>query len=263
MREIGFWPVETPFVKRGNLLEEAWDRDDVFVVDGSLRWSPLYLALFVCLLAFAVVVTVERADDMVGSDNLAAIAVEEGLAAQVVGEVSDLNSGSFASAGVVLSGIFTPEVLFWRDDILRWSAEYSVDPNIVATIMQIESCGNPGAVSVAGARGLFQVMPFHFESSEDMFEPNTNARRGLLFFNEQMRFTGGDILLSFAGYNGGYAASGGEFGSWPNETQRYFYWAEGIYGDAVSGELASGRLSEWLAAGGSSGCRIAAQALGI
>jgi soluble lytic murein transglycosylase-like protein len=140
---------------------------------------------------------------------------------------------------------------------------YGVDPNIVATIMQIESCGNPDAESHAGAKGLFQVMPFHFSDGEAMFDPDTNAMRGLAFFNEQLRYTNNDIFLSFAGYNGGYAASGGNYANWPNETQRYYYWAKGIYEEASSGVEESPTLSEWLAAGGAAGCHRAATRLGL
>ena len=162
-----------------------------------------------------------------------------------------------------LSTLFTPEVRYWEPQILHWAAEYGVDPNIVATIMQIESCGDPGASSYVGAQGLFQVMPFHFQPGEDMLDPDTNAMRGLAFFLEQMRYTGGDVFLSFAGYNGGYAASGGAYGNWAAETQRYYYWAKGIYLDASSGAEQSATLSEWMAHGGGGGCLAAAAALGI
>jgi len=168
-----------------------------------------------------------------------------------------------SSAALGIAGFFTPEVMYWESDILRWAAEYDLDPNIIATVMQIESCGNPRAVSVAGARGLFQVMPFHFSATEDMLDPDTNARRGMNFYNEQLRYTGGDKLLSFAGYNGGYAASGGDYAGWPEETKRYFKWAKGIYEDAAAGAAESATLNEWLAAGGGPGCDIAASSLGI
>ena len=58
---------------------------------------------------------------------------------------------------VALSPIFTPEVQYWASDIKRWSEVYGLDPDMVATIMQIESCGNPVVASPAGAQGLFQV----------------------------------------------------------------------------------------------------------
>jgi len=162
-----------------------------------------------------------------------------------------------------LSSLFTPEVRYWEPQILRWAAEHEVDPIIVATIMQIESCGNPAAASYAGAQGLFQVMPFHFQPGENMLDPDTNAMRGLAFYREQMRYTSDDVFLSFAGYNGGYAASGGAYENWAAETQRYYYWAKGIYLDASSGAKQSTRLSEWLVAGGAGGCQIAAAVLGI
>lgn len=162
-----------------------------------------------------------------------------------------------------ISPLFTAEVQYWEADIIKWANQHDVDPNAAATIMQIESCGNPQAVSIAGARGLFQVMPFHFSSGEEMLDPDTNARRGLDFLNEQLRYTDGDIFLSFAGYNGGYAASGGAYSNWPDETQRYHQWAKGIYEDASSGESSSATLNAWLDAGGRPGCQLAASVLGI
>ncbi|NIS82480.1 MAG: hypothetical protein GTO14_20255, partial [Anaerolineales bacterium] len=42
-----------------------------------------------------------------------------------------------------LSKAFTPEVLYWSADILTWAAEYELNPNLVATVIQIESCGHP------------------------------------------------------------------------------------------------------------------------
>lgn len=162
-----------------------------------------------------------------------------------------------------LSPVFTPEVQHWAPQISKWSATYGVDPNIIATIMQIESCGDPSAQSHAGAQGLFQVMPFHFTESEAMLDPDTNAMRGLNFFKEQMHFTKGNIYLSFAGYNGGYAASGGSYVNWAHETQRYYYWAKGIYDEVSSGADSSPTLEQWLAAGGAAGCQRAATRLGL
>ncbi|MFQ5436754.1 MAG: transglycosylase SLT domain-containing protein [Anaerolineae bacterium] len=100
----------------------------------------------------------------------------------------------------VISPVFTPEVQHWTAEIGQWAAEFGLDPNLVATIMQIESCGDPTAVSPAGAQGLFQVMPFHFGAGEEMQNPTTNARRGLAYFVERLAQTDGDTRQSFAGY---------------------------------------------------------------
>ena len=83
------------------------------------------------------------------------------------------------SAIEILSPVFSAEVQSWRSDILRWSNIYNLDPDLIAAVMQIESCGHPSVLSSAGAIGLFQVMPFHFQAGEDPFDPETNARRGL------------------------------------------------------------------------------------
>ena len=45
----------------------------------------------------------------------------------------------------VLAPLFTTEVLFWEEKIVKWAKEWDLDPNLVATVMQIESCGDPGA----------------------------------------------------------------------------------------------------------------------
>src|SRR5687768_4214941 len=46
-----------------------------------------------------------------------------------------------------LSPIFTEEVQHWANDIVRWASAASVDPNLAAVVMQIESCGDPRALS--------------------------------------------------------------------------------------------------------------------
>ena len=162
-----------------------------------------------------------------------------------------------------LSPIFTKEVLYWEAEISAWAAEYNLDPNIIATIMQIESCGNPEAVSVAGAAGLFQVMPFHFAPGENMFHPPTNARRGLGYFNEGLHYHAGDILLTFAGYNAGHGTVITDPARWPNETQQYFYWSKGIYEEARAGLTTSPTLQEWQRMRGNSLCWQAANRLGL
>jgi soluble lytic murein transglycosylase-like protein len=156
-----------------------------------------------------------------------------------------------------ISSIFTPQVQRWGADLTRWAGEYGLDPNLAATVMQIESCGGAGAVSRAGAQGLFQVMPFHFEAGETMTEPETNARRGLAYLAQSLIKSGGDVTLALAGYNGGHGVISWDPADWPAETRRYVYWGSGIYADAASGVPESARLREWLSAGGTRLCVLA------
>ena len=117
----------------------------------------------------------------------------------------------------ILPNYFTNAVRYWWDSgwIERWSKEWNIPKIVVATIMQIESCGHPALTSTAGAIGLFQVMPFHFAADENPWEVETNAKRGLAYYR-----TGLDIALkkgykdlealveSAKGYNGGHGVIG-------------------------------------------------------
>lgn len=151
---------------------------------------------------------------------------------------------------VRLAVLFTPEVRYWEERILAWSQAYDLDPNLVATVMQIESCGYPQAESWAGAKGLFQVMPYHFQPGENPFDPETNARRGLAYLRRVWERSQGDVRLTLAAYNGGMKRLQEPESAWPRETQRYVRWGYAIYQDAQAGRTSSPALQEWLEAGG-------------
>jgi soluble lytic murein transglycosylase-like protein len=162
-----------------------------------------------------------------------------------------------------IAPLFTSEVQYWEREISTWSQEHNLDPNLVATVMQIESCGNPRAKSSAGAMGLFQVMPYHFAASENPYKANTNALRGLSFLKMALEAREGNVKFGLAGYNAGITGAKRSEFFWPSETIRYVYWGMGIYSDAQQGKANSERLNEWLSAGGASLCRKAAEQLGI
>lgn len=162
-----------------------------------------------------------------------------------------------------IASFFTKEVKYWESKIVEWGQLYGVDPNIVATVMQIESCGDPKAISSAGAQSLFQVMPFHFTAGENSMDPDTNAKRGMIFMADLLSRSNGDVGLALAGYNGGPGVMSRSSTTWPAETQRYYRWGNGIYNEITSGQVASETLNEWLAAGGSSLCQQAAARLGL
>lgn len=162
-----------------------------------------------------------------------------------------------------IAPLFTSSVRYWEQDILAWAAERALDPNLAATVMQIESCGDPEAVSSAGAEGLFQVMPFHFQPGDTPTDPATNAARGLAYLVRSLEAHNGDIYLALAGYNAGIGGSQRAEAAWPQETKRYTYWGSGIYDDARLGKDSSARLDEWLAAGGAGLCHQAEIRLGI
>jgi soluble lytic murein transglycosylase-like protein len=162
-----------------------------------------------------------------------------------------------------ISPIFRDEIQYWADSISRWAAASQLDPNLVATIMQIESCGDPRARSSAGAMGLFQVMPFHFYAMDDPYNPDTNAARGLAYLARSLGTGGGNARLAMAGYNGGIGVIGRGEWTWSAQTKRYVQYGEPIYEDARNGIDPSTALNEWYEKYGASLCRQAHQRLGL
>lgn len=160
-----------------------------------------------------------------------------------------------------LAALYQPSVLHWSGAVEKWADEYGLDPNLVATVMQIESCGDPQAKSSAGAAGLFQVMPFHFESGENPTDPATNAQRGLSYLRQSLDAANGDVRLALAGYNGGIGVIGMDEAYWPAETRRYADWGSRIYAEAARGADTSATLQEWMENGGYRLCNAAARKL--
>ncbi len=196
---------------------------------------------------------------------LAAFALNASVQAEPIStdSTAPLPTASSAISPAGLAAVFTPEVQYWSASISRWAAQADLDPNLVAVIMQIESCGDPSARSSAGAMGLFQVMPYHFLISDDPYDPDTNAARGLNYLKRSLSASGNDPRLVFAGYNGGISVISRDPLFWAAETTRYVYWGSGIYQDAVKHMTQSARLTEWLQAGGSGLCQRARSVLGI
>ena len=229
-----------------------------------IRLIPIEIFAF-CLLAGWLAISGVRA---LISDAPALINVQDQTnpaAAPVVAAAEAVAAGNLeaAAAAAGLSPVFTQEVKYRAPQISAWAAKYQLDPNLIATVMQIESCGAPGVVSSSGAQGLFQVMPFHFETGENMQDPDTNAARGMAYLALGLQRAGGNAGLAMAGYNGGHSQIGKDSSLWPNETQRYWYWGTGIYDESKSGVAQSTRLQEWLNAGGASLCRTAASQIGL
>ena len=174
-----------------------------FSISASLiRWLPVFLAASFPLAAVVVLLSGRQ----------------QAEASQLV---VDQESPSQQHFSLSIPEAFTPEVKHWAPDILRWSVQYDLPPALVATVMQIESCGHPSIHSNAGAAGLFQVMPFHFGAGEDPLEPETNAFRGLSYLARSLELADGDQALALAGYNGGHGQISRVPSLWPAETLRY------------------------------------------
>jgi len=236
--------------------------DGVYWVEERPASAPISLVNLFLVAAIIAVPVVAFLVMLKASDLFAATAADAPRTAQATAAKQTKAAAPLPISGD-LAPFFTPEVQHWRAQIVRWGDEYGLNPNLIATVMQIESCGNPRAVSGAGAMGLFQVMPFHFAAGEDPFDPETNARRGLGYLKAAMVRSNGNVSLALAGYNGGLGVIGLPQSLWPAETRRYVAWGEPIYRDAVAGKKHSAALQNWYRIGGRSMCIRARIQLGM
>jgi hypothetical protein len=98
------------------------------------------------------------------------------------------------------------------DLVLRWlplmevaSEKHQIPVSLIAAIITVESSGEPSAVSPAGAQGLMQIMPSHFERygipEANWRDPATNIDTGTRFLAELVAARG-TISKAVAGYFG-------------------------------------------------------------
>jgi soluble lytic murein transglycosylase-like protein len=233
----------------------------------SVYWMPPLAAIFItCLLAaFALNAPIQMSALVAATTMPPAMPVITSGAQQLLpvvdSSVAVAQSAALSAGGI--SPIFTREIQYWSRDIVRWANTASLDPNLLAAVMQIESCGDPRAVSSAGASGLFQVMPFHFRFGENPFNPDTNALRGTNYLFRSLEAARGNARLALAGYNGGIGVISRSESSWAAETHRYVRFGAPIYEDARSGATTSPTLDEWYSKYGAGLCRQARNRLGI
>jgi hypothetical protein len=128
-------------------------------------------------------------------------------------------------------------VLSFAREIEQTAGRYGVDHRLVQAVVQVESGGNPRAVSPKGARGLMQLMPARAEALgvRDSFDPGANLDGGVRHLRELLTRFSGDLTLALAAYNAGEEAVRLHNGVPPfPETQAYVRKVLAIYSPAAS-----------------------------
>lgn len=79
-------------------------------------------------------------------------------------------------------------------------------PELVLSVIEVESNFNPFAISSAGARGLMQVMPFWLKElgrpGDSLFRMPTNLRFGCTILRYYLDKENGNLTHALARYNG-------------------------------------------------------------
>ncbi len=87
------------------------------------------------------------------------------------------------------------------------SRRAGLDPSMVLGLIQVESAYRKYAVSIVGARGYMQVMPFWAKVVGDddrkkLFHMQTNLRYGCAILRMYLDMESGDLYLALGRYNG-------------------------------------------------------------
>jgi soluble lytic murein transglycosylase-like protein len=85
------------------------------------------------------------------------------------------------------------------------AARYSVDADLIASVIAAESNFDPKAVSKKNARGLMQLLP---ETAarfgvQNIFDPQENIDAGTHYLRDLLRRYDNDLVLALAAYNAG------------------------------------------------------------
>jgi soluble lytic murein transglycosylase-like protein len=90
---------------------------------------------------------------------------------------------------------------------VRYEAQRAgLDPQLVLGLIQVESGFRKHAVSIAGARGFMQVMPFWVgligNPDSNLFHLRTNLRFGCTILRHYLDIEQGDLFRALGRYNG-------------------------------------------------------------
>jgi len=110
------------------------------------------------------------------------------------------------------------------DIIEEMSEKYKVPAALIQKMIETESNYNPNAVSLAGARGLMQLMPVNLREQgvTSPNDPRQNIEAGVKEISGYLSRYNGDLVMALAAYNAG-PGNVKKYGGVPpfRETERY------------------------------------------
>lgn len=120
------------------------------------------------------------------------------------------------NANNVWEARMSPRVLAWLPDavirhkileiVFREASLAGIDPELVLSVIVVESQFDKYAISKAGAVGLMQIMPFWLKelksSSDNLFDIETNIRLGCRILKNYLDVEKGNVFYALGRYNG-------------------------------------------------------------
>ena len=94
----------------------------------------------------------------------------------------------------------------WLRMVHYEATRYSLDPDLVLALIEVESGFNRFAISHVGASGLMQVMPFWKDligdARDSLFDVRTNLRYGCIILKHYLDIENQNLTRGLARYNG-------------------------------------------------------------
>lgn len=102
-----------------------------------------------------------------------------------------------------------------RMEILKYvhreASRAELEPELVLSVIQVESNFKPFAISSVGARGLMQIMPFWLKEighpQDNLFSIQTNLRFGCTILSYYLKIEKGNLFRALGRYNGSLGQS--------------------------------------------------------
>lgn len=163
-------------------------------------------------------------------------------------------SGSLSDAARQSSASVATRVMALWPTINEAAHVADVDSALLMAVIDVESGGNPQAVSPKGATGLMQLMPGTGakHGASDLFDAHQNVAAGARYLKELLRQFG-DLPLALAAYNAGEGAVqkyGGQIPPYaetmsyvPRVMARYRWYRDAVSSTTTATATASGSVS--------------------
>lgn len=155
-------------------------------------------------------------DDALAMYQLALYFRDQGLSRLSIVTAARLNflspARAIEDAPMFIQRLYYP--IYFEDVIFAEAATYNLDPALVLAIVRQESLFERSAHSIAGARGLMQVMPGTGEyaatrgdlgtyEADQLWLPYLNIRYGTWYINQQLGLFDNNQFAALAAYNAG------------------------------------------------------------
>ncbi len=96
-------------------------------------------------------------------------------------------------------------------NVHREASRADLEPELVLSVIHVESNFKPFAISSVGARGLMQIMPFWLKEighpKDNLFNIQTNLRFGCTILSYYLKIEKGNLFRALGRYNGSLGKS--------------------------------------------------------